>query len=86
MDKNYMKNNIKDKIKKCQITLDNISTNFKNRDDDILYNLTKDKLNIFVSMIDKIDSTYYDKLSNNLDEIINITKILLNSEQNIDTK
>jgi len=71
-----MKEILKQSIKEYQNQLNNINVSFKDRDDTYLYNSTRDKLTQFLSIIDKIESKYYDKLLKNLENIkLDITKL-----------
>lgn len=63
------KNELKNKILEDETSLDNIQSNFKNRNDSVLYNSIKKKLQLFESMLDQIDTIYYEKLYNQLEEI-----------------
>ena len=71
-----MKEILKQSIKEYQNQLNNINVSFKDRDDTYLYNSTRDKLTQFLSIIDQIESKYYDKLLKNLENIkLDITKL-----------
>ena len=63
--------------------LSKIPQNFKHHNDSTLYNHTDDKVKIFLSILDTVDSQYYQKLASQLKETKNIILDLYNAEQNI---
>lgn len=75
------KNELKNKIINDEHDLDDIKSNFKNRDDSIKCNSIKIKLKMFEELIDKIDEKYYDKLYNELCDIEETILKLQTAEQ-----
>ncbi len=75
------KDELKNQIINDERSLDNIKSNFKNRDDNVKFNSIKEKLKMFEELIDKIDEQYYDKLYNQLCEIEETIKKLQTVEQ-----
>ena len=75
------KNELKNKIINDEHDLDDIKSNFKNRDDSIKCNSIKIKLKMFEELVDKIDEKYYDKLYNELCDIEETILKLQTAEQ-----